>query len=193
MSKIRYLFLLACLCVMNTAWAATINEQQARTIATRFMAGHGMRSTSLKLAHKAPTLHATAGSGQAAYYVFNASGGYVIVAGDDRAPSVLGYSDHGTFDSQDVPEALQYLLEGYAAQIDELTRGGKSAPQLRATAPISPLVTASWSQNNPYNVLLPYLPSGSHAHVGCVATALSWYSWLSSCCSRKSSGLRPGS
>ena len=179
MSKIRYLFLLACLCVMNTAWAATINEQQARTIATRFMAGHGMRSTSLKLAHKAPTLHATAGSGQTAYYVYNASGGYVIVAGDDRAPSVLGYSDHGTFDSQDVPEALQYLLEGYAAQIDELARGGKSAPQLRGTAPISPLVTASWSQNNPYNILLPYLPSGSHAHVGCVATALSqvMYFW----------------
>ena len=65
--------------------------------------------------------------------MFNGTGGgYVIVAGDDRVPAVLGYSDQGTFDSQDIPEAMQELLEGYAAQIEALSHGAKAAPQLRA-------------------------------------------------------------
>ena len=176
----KTLLLLSCLAVTTTAWAESINESQARAIAARFMATHAMSSASLKMAHKAPRMSAVASSDQAAYYVFNGSHrGYVIVAGDDRAPAVLGYSDQGTFDTQDVPEALQYLLEGYAAQIDALTRGTQAAPQLRSAAPISPLVPTAWSQNNPYNILLPYLPSGKHAYVGCVATALSqvMYYW----------------
>ena len=176
----KTLLLLLCLAVTTTAWAESINESQARAIAARFMATHAMSSASLKMAHKAPRMSAVASSDQAAYYVFNGSHrGYVIVAGDDRAPAVLGYSDQGTFDTQDVPEALQYLLEGYAAQIDALTRGTQAAPQLRSAAPISPLVPTAWSQNNPYNILLPYLPSGKHAYVGCVATALSqvMYYW----------------
>ena len=136
------------------------------------MANHSMRSTSLRMAHKAPMVK-TARADNAAYYVFTGNqGGYVIVAGDDRAPAVLGYSDNGTFDSQDIPEAMQYLLEGYTAQIEALGTYAKPAHPLTSASAIRPLVTASWSQNSPYNTLLPMLNNGKQAVAGCVATAL---------------------
>lgn len=161
-----------CLLAIATTWAVPVNENQARNIAASFMANHSMRSTSLRMAHKAPMVK-TAGADNAAYYVFTGNqGGYVIVAGDDRAPAVLGYSDKGTFDSQDIPEAMQYLLEGYASQIEALGTYAKPAHPLTSAPAIRPLVTASWSQNSPYNTLLPMLNNGKQAVAGCVATAL---------------------
>ena len=161
-----------CLLAIATTWAVPVNENQARNIAASFMANHSMRSTSLRMAHKAPMVK-TAGADNAAYYVFTGNqGGYVIVAGDDRAPAVLGYSDNGTFDSQNMPEAMQYLLEGYAAQIEALGTYAKPAHPLTSAPAIRPLVTASWSQNSPYNTLLPMLNNGKQAVAGCVATAL---------------------
>ena len=161
-----------CLLAIATTWAAPVNENQARNIATSFMANHSMRSTSLRMAHKAPMVK-TAEADNAAYYVFNAtSGGFVIVAGDDRAPEVLGYSDKGTFDIQTAPEAMQEMLEGYEAQINALTLGAKPASRSTSGPAIRPLVTASWSQNAPYNTMLPMLNNGQQAVAGCVATAM---------------------
>lgn len=179
MRIIRTLFVfLMSLVVAIPAWAESINESQAHAIASRFMASRAVPSTSIKMAHKAPRLGSTAGD-KAAYYVFNGNDGYVIVAGDDSAPAILGYSERGSFDAQDLPEAMQDLLEGYAAQIEDLARGAKSAPAYRAGAAISPLVTAEWSQNAPYNSLLPVMSNGERAVVGCVGTALAqvMYYW----------------
>ena len=182
MRRFRLLLLLMCLAVVGTAWGESINENQARAIATNFMASKAMPSTNLRTAYKAPRLGETSTTSQASYYVFNSEvkgQGYVIVAGDDRAPAVLGYSDHGTFDNNDVPEALQELLESYTDQIAELDNGAQKAPVLSVGHPIRPLVTANWTQGNPYNILLPILSTGKHAVVGCVATALAqvMYYW----------------
>ena len=162
-----------CLMAIVSAWGESINESQALSIAKRFAVDHKLPSTSLKLEHKATHMNATTGGNKAAYYVFNASnkGGFVIVAGDDRAPAVLGYSDKGTFESNNLPEAMQGLLEGYAAQIEALDHGAKAETLRSSGAAISPLVHAAWSQNAPYNILLPYV-GGSHAVTGCVATAM---------------------
>ena len=177
----RHLALLLCLAVITTAWAASINEKQALAMASEFMASRSMPSAGLKMAGKAPLLGAT--GSQAAYYVFNngTASGYVIVAGDDRAPAVLGYSDTGTFDVQQVPEAMQELLDGYAAQIEALDQGAVAAPQLTSRGPIAPLLTACWTQGTPYNLLLPHVDGSdyAHAYVGCVATAMAqvMYYW----------------
>lgn len=174
MTKKGILSLLMCLAVMGTAWAESISEYQARNIAAKFMARHAIQSQDMKLAGKA-SLHGTATSNdQAAYYVFNAEhgGGYIIIAGDDRSPAVLGYSDKGTFDPANVPEAMQQMLDGYAAQITSLAHGAQAATILASGKAISPMVKAVWSQNNPYNILFPYLSAGKHAYVGCVATAM---------------------
>lgn len=178
MNRIRILLFLALSVVMTSAWAESINENQARSIAADFMARHSVPSSTLKIAKKAPRINAPGMSDKAAYYVFNASRGYVIVAGDDRVPAVLGYSDLGTFDEQDVPEAMQYLLEGYAAQIEALDEGAKAAPHFTSGEAISPLVTSTWSQNAPYYVFTPFV-NGKHTPAGCVATAMAqvMYYW----------------
>ena len=172
MKKRFTLFLLLCIAVTTTL-AESINERQARDIATQFMLTHAMPSFNLKMAHKAPLGGATTQNADAAFYVFNgASGGYVIVAGDNRAPAVLGYSDKGTFDWEEIPEAMQELLEGYAAQMKVLAASDvKMAAHLTSRAPIAPLVSALFSQNAPFYVQLPFI-SGKHPPVGCVATAL---------------------
>ena len=168
----RSITTMMCLLAITTIWAGPISESQARSIASAFMARHEMPTSNLKMAMKAPRLNAPATSDKAAFYAFNATrGGYVIVAGDNRVPAVLGYSDKGTFDPEDVPEAMQELLESYVAQIDALEYGAKAAQHLINAAPIAPMVKAQWSQNSPYNMLLPFINT-KHAYVGCVATAM---------------------
>ena len=177
MNRFYSLLLVVLLAITSgTAWAGSVTESQARRIAAEFMTSHQLSSSSLIVAKKAPRMNA--GGDKAAYYVFNANRGYVIVSGDDRTPAVLGYSDKGTFDAQDIPEPMQYLLEGYAAQIEALDQGAKAAPMVTAGAAISPLVPSVWSQNAPYYVLTPFI-SGKHAPVGCVATAMAqvMYYW----------------
>lgn len=111
MRSFKTLLLLMCLAVTATAWGESINESQARAVAASFMASKAMPSTSLKMAHKAPRLSAPTSTDQAAYYVFNSSErGYVIVAGDDRAPAVLGYSDQGKFDPRKLPRPCNTCL-----------------------------------------------------------------------------------
>ena len=176
-----FLFFL-CLAVTNCVWAGPITESQAKAVAENFLASHGALTARLITAHKAPRMGAAPTSSQAAYYVFNgdrSNSGFIIVAGDDRAPAVLGYSDRGTFDANAVPLAMQEWLDAYADQIEELDKGAQAAPQLQARPAIRPLVPAVWSQNNPFNILFPFLPNGKHAYVGCVATAFAqvMYYW----------------
>ena len=158
------------------AWANPISQDQAKTLASRFMAGKSLTPVAMQRANRAP------GQSHAAYYVFNAqaSDGYIIVAGDDRAPAILGYSDNGTFDPTNVPEAMQGLLDSYAAQIAQLP-DAMQAPQQLSRTPIAPLLKCIWGQSEPFNIYLPYtrttiddnnVTTAWHAKTGCVATAM---------------------
>ena len=183
MNKLRTLLLLTCLAVLSTAMAEPVNENQAANIASQFLAQKSIQAPGLKMAHKALLPSATKGAEKVAYYVFNAEraqGGYVIVAGDDRAPAVLGYSDNDKFDAKAMPEAMQELLDSYAEQINAI-EDAQVDIHLTARRAIAPLVPAVWSQNAPYNTLLPFLSSNKHCYAGCVPTALAqvmhYYQW----------------
>ncbi len=163
---LRLLALLVGLTTSLTLLSEAVGEQQALEIAARLMPGKSWQAVHNN-SHRAP--------GRAtAYHLLNASdqGGYVIVAGDDRVPPVLAYSDHGTLEGE-LPEALEAWLDGYAAQIEALnTETVPDVPRHLAGQPaIAPLVPARWNQGTPYNILLPYV-SGKHASTGCVATAM---------------------
>ena len=160
------------------ASANPISESQALSVAKNILAGKSLTPISTQRANRAPGQQTTT----QAYYVFNAqaSQGYVIVAGDDRVPAVLGYSDNGTFDPTDVPPAMQSLLDGYAAQIDALP-DVMPAPQQVSRTPIRPLVKSIWGQGEPFNYYLPFTLTTTdnngvtcawHAKTGCVATAM---------------------
>ncbi len=130
--------------------------------------------------------------GDAAFHVFNTPNGFVIVAADDCAYPILGYSDEGRqFDINDVPIQLQDILQEYAEQIqyavernlqpDEATnqqwRFVKTNGMLsenRDRTQVGPLLTTTWDQGQYYNAMCPEDADGPDGHVltGCVATAM---------------------
>ena len=93
--------------------AKSVSVDQAMAIAKQQLAP----STKLNASNAKMTLSYTAMSlkGQNDYYVFNREGGqgYVIVSGDDMTDPVLAYSNHGSFDLNQAPEALKIMLERY--------------------------------------------------------------------------------
>ena len=128
--------------------------------------------------------------GDAAFYVFNTSNGFVIVSADDCATPILGYSDKGQFDVDNIPIQLQDYLQGFVEQIQygiehhlgadattarqwELVRSIGHLTEHRATTAVTPLLTDSWSQDCYYNNMCPVDPSGpcGHAVTGCAATS----------------------
>ncbi len=114
------------------------------------------------------------------YYIFNTDKSYVVVAGDDKAPQILMYGEEGKLDMNNIPPAMQWLLNKYKYQIDGIKAGTlepiKSQP--RATTAIAPLVTANWDQTAPYYNQCPKSGS-SYTLTGCPATSMSmnYYRW----------------
>ena len=121
-------------------------------------------------------------------YVFNIAnnGGFVIVSNDDVAIPILGYSDSGSIDPDNMPENMKAWLQGYADEIawakaNNVTRivydspfADPNATRRSGTAvknPIAPLVKTLWDQGAPYNNLCPEYNS-KRSYTGCVATAM---------------------
>lgn len=155
--------------------ARQISEQEARRIASEFL--NAGRST---MQHHAARLEqqSTAEAGAMPYYVFNAAdnAGFVIVSADDRAKKIIGYSDVGTFDFDNMPPQLNALLEQYAKRLAELPESAKqdaswSKPQTRSEEDGVLLETANWGQLYPYNAQCPMI-DGVQTPTGCVATAM---------------------
>jgi hypothetical protein len=119
------------------------------------------------------------------YYVFNINNdqGFVIVSGDDVAVPVLGYSDNGKYDENNLPPNFVYWMDCLSQEIasakenklrqsaetkvkwKELESGNNVS--LRAGNSVGPLIQTRWNQTPPYN---DRCPGGSYT--GCVATAM---------------------
>ena len=148
--------------------------QMRAVLSSRQMAPGRMATPSLAMKAVA------AGEAAADYYVFNngSDAGYVVVAGDDRAPAVLAYSDRGTFDPDNIPDAMRYVLDGFAARVAALRHSPTLAEP--ALAPrdheVKPLLTCNWSQNAPYNDLCPTYVNDKgetgRCATGCAVTAV---------------------
>ena len=65
------------------------------------------------------------------FYIFNkAEAGYVIVSGDERSYEILGYSDSGSFDLNNLPPNMEEYLNGYTAELSKvLQQYGLAKPQ----------------------------------------------------------------
>ena len=113
-----------------------------------------------------------------AVYVFNAVGeqGFVLVSAEDNARAVLGYSDEGHIDAQNIPANMRAWLQMYA---DELARAAKAPAAADAQRSVEyypavePLIgNVAWNQNAPYNNHCPIDPNSNQRSVtGCMATA----------------------
>lgn len=126
----------------------------------------------------------------AGVYVFNADGGgFVLVAADDCARPVLGYSLTGSFRIEDMPANVRSWLEDYGREIGkakDVKQGSRGdaiaaewrqlsagvAPEQPLTTAVSPMLTTTWDQSPLYNDMCPYdSVYGQRVVTGCVATA----------------------
>ena len=142
------------------------------------------------------------------FYIFNAEGknGFVIISGDDRTPSILGYAEQGSLEEDRLPDNMKWWLDNLARQIEALgtslkpanvtsTRSGMTA--------IAPLIQTEWNQGAPYNYMCPdgdYRDKGDDGYdatnlcvTGCVATAMAqvlyYWKWPNQCAAIDSYGL----
>jgi len=170
------------------ASANNINATSARTVANDFLKQHAATHRTFKSSSLADLklVHAEASRTVAnanAYYAFNIEGGgFVIVAGEDRANQVLGYSDHGRLDFNNLPDNFKALMRSYREEIEYL----QAHPELDITPSINaatgngvePLIKAIWGQEMPYYLQCPVYQN-QYCAVGCIATAMSqvMYYW----------------
>ena len=70
----------------------------------------------------------------AVYLAVNTADGYVLVGADERLPEVLGYSDSGAFDADNLSPAFRYWMACYE---EEIAAAGDSLSNLQS--PISNL------------------------------------------------------
>lgn len=109
-------------------------------------------------------------------YIFNRGndGGFLVVAADDAVTSLLGYSETGSFDPENIPANMKAFLDGYTAEIrwasanPDRVSSRKASPERAA---VSPICTTTWSQSAPYNLDCPVIDN-SRSVTGCVATAM---------------------
>ena len=76
----------------------------------------------------------TSTRGEACFYVFNVgNNGFVMISADDVYRPIVGYSDEGGFDAQNINPELDYML-------DKLISGRSG----RKLGQASPMVAAEW-------------------------------------------------
>ena len=193
----KILLLMLSLVMVTTMMAEGVTPDEALNQARNFVKNRenkGMRP------HRAPGTAASRlvmAKQVNGLYVFNVAKdeGFVIVSNDDRTEPILGYSDNGHFDPENMPENMRAWLQGYADQIAWLNEHGDeesavaTMPSLTSTPvkqPIAPLITTLWNQDAPYDKQTPYFKKNNnnysystteadgyeHCATGCVATAM---------------------
>ena len=182
----RSLIFALLVCVSISIWAVPIGKQRARQIALQFA---NSRSIQLKgEPRKSPSL--SSNEEQAPLYIFNMQQGFVIVAGDDQAEEVLGYTEKGSYDEDAMPENFRLWLQQTADEISyvsqRLPREAYNAMPAANHTAIEPLIKTQWNQgygrevDDVYNALCPQV-NGKYTYAGCVPTAgaqvMYYYQW----------------
>ena len=123
------------------------------------------------------------------YYIYNTSTTFLVVAGDDRAEEILMVGDRPLKDINNLPPAMQDILNQYKGEIQFLHENPdvkvskmstNKDPMLRAVT-YGPLLTAEWDQEAPYynQCKFTYNNRTYQCLTGCPATsaAMVMYFW----------------
>lgn len=164
------------------ASARPITPDEATAVATEFLNSLNTSKSSLKKSGVQPVRKQKSESTENSslpFYVFNADDGegFVIVSGDNRAKKILGYSDTGSFDLDNMPPQLIRIFNQFTEQLKTFPDNNTSThPSWLESDPIPSegvvLKTANWSQDYPFNAQCPKI-DGNETLTGCVATAVS--------------------
>ena len=163
------LLLIGFFCSLSV-FAGEITEEQALQKARQILKGKQLMKPQISRRRAAASVNK-------AYYVFNAdqNGGFVVIAGNDLMPEVLGYAEHGHFDLTEAPDNVKWLFDYYA----KIAKSLKDIPTKRAVrtrtassrTELIPLMNTQWDQAGLYQAQCPEI-NGQKALTGCVATAM---------------------
>ena len=174
-------FLLA---ISTSMFAAPIDKQAALLKAQSFVQEKGFAlSLNESRMLKAP---ANGVSSDQPYYIFNSSNqqGFVIVAGDDLLTPILGYSDKGSIDPDNIPDGLQALLDYYQQLTEELRLGeangtlemeeatGMRKAMTLAKNPVKPFLTTYFGHYAPYYNMNPKYDGKTPSACACATVAV---------------------
>ena len=185
-----YTILITLILLVGTTFART--PQEAAQIASEFIHQRNATVSSVQRIKKAEQATKTTTPVALAYthlqqdgttpavYIFNGKDeeGFVLIAAEENARAVLGYTDRGSFDPQNIPSNMQVWLQMYAEELAYAALMPQSAAnhdkELGSQYPtIEPLLgQTQWGQGKPYNNHCPIV-DGERSVTGCVATAIS--------------------
>jgi len=182
------LLLVAILCGITALNAHPVDLEKAKTVGRNFV--------SAKYETKSETIDlqlvytGISNRNEVCFYVFNVNKeGFVIVSADDRFRPIVGYSDEGPFETENMsPELAFYLdriieartsrnavfFDDTAEEWQSVMNSGKLLSRNGGRG-VDFLCTTKWNQDSPYNLYAPAASSGpgGRCYAGCVATAMS--------------------
>ena len=157
--------------------AGNIDANAARQAANNFMKSKMTAQGMLKAPSTADLklIYTEASSVEGnAFYVFNIKGGgWVIIAGDDRANQVLAYNTTGNLDMNNLPVNAKNYLNRFKTQIEKVQnfKGEFKTQAPKRVTPVGPLMKSNWGQNVPFDRQCPQ-QYGSYCPVGCAGLAM---------------------
>ena len=180
----RLLLLLVAVFILSLpAWSSPVESVEAKNLAQTFYR--------LKFPGQAqPVFEEISHSvGVEHFYIFNNVNGpgFVLVSGDDCAIPILGYSSTRNCIGGEMVDNVRSWLGYYDGTIGAAIQNGEVAtpeiadqwdvlragflPEPQSTTAVSPLLSTTWNQTEPYNNLCPGT-GNTKSIVGCVATAM---------------------
>lgn len=180
----KLLLSLATLMLFGSVMASPVDVNQAKSYGLKYVQNTlGHRNAEMQLLFTRTNDHGTP-----CLYVFNYDQGFVVVSADDVALPVLGYSEEGSLDANNIPDGLDYYLNYLSAQINYgVEQGIAQTPEIaeawtkfsdgaiaKANTAVGPLINLNWNQDYPFNYYCPTHPSGpgGHVYAGCAADAM---------------------
>ena len=156
------------------ASAESIDEDEARYAVAEFFSSSPQQSTRLRA--QGQQLKLRSNGHDRGYYIFDRpEGGVVFVADDDAiGRTVLGYTNQGCYDAENLPVGLQDWLDQVEVLMNAVHKRKINKRNIRhkaGTVVMDPLIQTKWNQNTPYNNLCP-IYNGQRCLTGCVATAM---------------------
>ena len=180
MDKSFFPRVLTALCLflfVGVVYAESLDEDEARYAAAQFF---NPSSPSSRLRARGLQFELRSNGHEDGYYIFDRpEGGTIFVADDDAiGRAVLGYTDEGTFDAENLPVGLQDWLDQVGVLMDAVHEGkinrAKTPNKVRQIV-VDALIQSHWGQGTPFNNLCPslvYNGQSLRCVTGCVATAM---------------------
>ena len=188
MKKQLILTLIVMLASMTALIAHPVDVAKAKNIGQQFVSANfdnNLKSNSLQLVYTG-----VSNRNEVCFYAFNVGQeGFVIVSADDRFRPIVGYSDEGPFETENMSPELEFYLgkiieartsrnavldDRTAEEWQSVTTTGKLLSRNGGRG-VDYICTTKWNQNSPYNLYAPEASSGpgGRCYAGCVATAMS--------------------